>query len=106
MNFEQVGRDHLRFGADLTAGHCRRCTSDRCRPGEKAVSPVISTTKTEGAMINNRKALKCDRCGKDATLTVHANGPDGAPESFTIKEQCAGVAGRTTFRLALNRCTR
>ena len=35
-------------------------------------------------MINNQRPIKCDRCGKDGTETVHADGFDDAPESFTI----------------------
>lgn len=39
-------------------------------------------------MINNRKSIKCERCGKDAHITVHADGFDDAPASFTAKEEC------------------
>jgi hypothetical protein len=41
-------------------------------------------------MINNRKSIKCEQCGKDGTVTVHADGFDDAPESFTIKKECKG----------------
>jgi hypothetical protein len=44
-------------------------------------------------MINNRKAIKCDQCGSDGTLTVHADGFDDAPERFTAKQECKGACG-------------
>src|SRR5215469_14422619 len=31
MDFEQIGRDHLRLGADFAPGHRGRSTGDRCR---------------------------------------------------------------------------
>jgi hypothetical protein len=41
-------------------------------------------------VINNRKAIKCERCGKPAQFTVHADGFDDAPANFTATEECDG----------------
>src|SRR5215471_3037654 len=40
MDFEQVGRDHLRLGADLAAGHCRGRAGDRCRARAVGAEPI------------------------------------------------------------------
>src|SRR2546423_15657033 len=40
MDFEQVGRDHLRLGADLTSGHCCGRASDRCRARAIGAKPI------------------------------------------------------------------
>jgi hypothetical protein len=41
-------------------------------------------------VINNRKDVKCERCGRDGYITVHADGFDDAPEKFTAKQECKG----------------
>jgi hypothetical protein len=40
VNFEQVGRDHLRLGADLPPGHRRRGTGYRCRARTIGPQPI------------------------------------------------------------------
>src|ERR1700724_2909326 len=40
MDFEQIGRDHLRLGADLTAGLCCGRPSDGCRAGAVGAEPI------------------------------------------------------------------
>jgi hypothetical protein len=41
-------------------------------------------------MINNKAAIKCERCGSKAELLVVADGFDDAPKSFTITRTCSG----------------
>lgn len=51
-------------------------------------------------MINNQKAITCDRCGKEGTRTVHADGFDDAPERFTAKQECKGPCGPRYFPMS------
>lgn len=51
-------------------------------------------------MINNRKTIKCDRCGKEGSLTVHADGFDDAPASFTITEECKGPCEKRHYPMS------
>jgi hypothetical protein len=41
-------------------------------------------------LINNRRIVKCERCGKEGYLTVHAEDWEDSPLSFTMKEECKG----------------
>jgi hypothetical protein len=41
-------------------------------------------------VINNRKAITCDRCKKSGSQTVHADDFDDTPASFTMKQECEG----------------
>lgn len=51
-------------------------------------------------MINNRKTIKCSRCGKEASLTVHAVGFDDAPADFTITEECNGRCDKRYYPMS------
>jgi hypothetical protein len=41
-------------------------------------------------MVPNKKTIKCETCGRDATLEVVADGFDDAPPSFVITRTCSG----------------
>src|ERR1043166_6634728 len=53
-----------------------------CRPRPPRATLLV--------MVPNKRTIKCETCGRDATLEVVADGFDDEPPSFVITRTCSG----------------